>query len=141
MSLRNSCCDICDIRSVCKQLGRTTGRLGSTGLRAMPLEGRQSRHSGAHLQQLPQQGLDTINDDCRPSVSCQRMDLAAAAGSRATCMSWLTVGRCSSSRTRAGATQRYRTDGRELADASVRSTGLGECCKLLDTACAGYLLF
>ncbi len=41
------CCDICDIRSFGEQPGRTTGRLGSTGLRAMPLEGRHSRHSGA----------------------------------------------------------------------------------------------
>ncbi len=41
------CCDICDIRSVCKQSGRTTGRLRSMGLRAMPSEGRHSRHSGA----------------------------------------------------------------------------------------------
>jgi hypothetical protein len=39
------CCDICDIRSFGEQSGRTTGRLGSTGLRAMPSEGRHSRHS------------------------------------------------------------------------------------------------
>ncbi len=37
------CCDICKIRSFGEQSGRTTGRLGSTGLRAMPSEGRHSR--------------------------------------------------------------------------------------------------
>ena len=41
------CCDICDIRSFGEKSGHTTGRLGSTGLRAMPSEGRHSRHSGA----------------------------------------------------------------------------------------------
>jgi hypothetical protein len=35
------------IRSFGEQSGRTTGRLGSTGLRAMPLSGRHSRHSGS----------------------------------------------------------------------------------------------
>ncbi len=41
------CCDVCDLRSVCEQSGRTTGRLGSMGLRAMPSEGRHCRHSRA----------------------------------------------------------------------------------------------
>ena len=41
------CCDICDIRSFGEQSRRTTGRLGSTGLLAMPSEGQHSRHSGA----------------------------------------------------------------------------------------------
>jgi hypothetical protein len=36
---------------------------------------------------------------------------------------------------------RRLSDRRERADAPVRSTGLGECRKLLDSACAGYLLF
>ena len=41
------CCNICDIRSFGEQSERTTGRLGSTGLRAMPSEGLHSRHSRA----------------------------------------------------------------------------------------------
>ncbi len=38
---------LCNIKSICEQLGRTTGRLGSTDLQAMPLEGLHSRLSGA----------------------------------------------------------------------------------------------
>ena len=36
------------IRSIGEQSGRTTCRLGSTGLQAMPSEGRHSWHSRAH---------------------------------------------------------------------------------------------
>ncbi len=90
---RGACCDICDICSVCEQSGRTTGRLGSTGLRAMISEGRRSRHSGAYLPQLPQPGLDTISDDYEPAASCRRMALAAATGARATRMKLADEGR------------------------------------------------
>ncbi len=56
---------------MCKQSGCTTGRLGSTGLLAMPSEGRHSRHSGAYLPQLLQLGLDTISDDYGPATTCR----------------------------------------------------------------------
>jgi hypothetical protein len=75
----------------------------------MPSEGRHSRHSGAYLSLLPQQGLDTISDDYGQAMSCRRMDLATAAGARATRMSLLWAG-WSSWRTRAGATPCYGTD-------------------------------
>jgi hypothetical protein len=55
----------------------------------MPSEG---GHSGAYLPQQPQPGLNTINDDYGPATSCRRMDLAAAAGARATRMSLLWAG-------------------------------------------------
>ena len=42
------CYAVRDIRSIGEQSGRTTGRLGSTGLQSVPLEGRHSWHSGAH---------------------------------------------------------------------------------------------
>jgi hypothetical protein len=63
------CCDECDIKSFCEQSGRTTGRLGSTGLRAMPSEGRHSRHSGASIADnapgLPSPETDTtFVDNC-----------------------------------------------------------------------------
>ncbi len=63
-----------------------------TGLRAMPSEGRRSRHSGAYLPLLPQPGPDTISDDYGPATTFLRMDLAAAAGARATRMSLLWAG-------------------------------------------------
>jgi hypothetical protein len=68
------------------------GRLGSTGLRAMPLEGRHSRYSGAYLPLLPPPGLDTISDDYGLAASYRRIDLAAAGGARATRMSLLWAG-------------------------------------------------
>ncbi len=73
------CCDICDIRSFKfgEQSGRTTGRLGSTGLLAMPSEGWHTP------------GLDTNSDDYGPAATCRSMDLAATAGARATRMSIL----------------------------------------------------
>ena len=36
------CYAVRDIRSIGEQSGRTTGRLGSTGLQSVPLEGRHS---------------------------------------------------------------------------------------------------
>ncbi len=72
----------------------------------MPLEGQRSRHSVAYLPQLPQQGLNTISDDYSDgqATTCQRMDLAAAAGPVGL------LGLQSSWLTRAGETQRYETD-------------------------------
>jgi hypothetical protein len=92
------CYDICNIRSVCEQSGRTTGRLGSMGLLAMPSKGRRSRHSEAYLPQLPQPGLDTISDDYGLATTCRRMVLAAAAGARATRMSPLWAGEAAGGR-------------------------------------------
>ena len=43
-----------------------TGQLGSTGLQAMPWEGRHSWHSGAHLPLLSSPGLAIISDDYGP---------------------------------------------------------------------------
>ena len=60
------CYAIRDIRSICEQSGRTTGRLRSTGLQAMPSEGRHSWHSGAHLPLLSSPGRVTISDDYGP---------------------------------------------------------------------------
>ncbi len=57
----------------------------------MPSEGRHSKHSGAYLP-LPPLGLDSISDDYGPAASCLRMDLAAAAGARATRMNLLWAG-------------------------------------------------
>ena len=49
LGIQKVCYAVRDIRSIGEQSGRTTGRLGSTGLQAMPLEGRHSWNSGAHL--------------------------------------------------------------------------------------------
>jgi hypothetical protein len=96
-----------------EQSGRTTGRLGSTGLRAMPSEGWHSR-----LPLLQPPGLDTISVRCGPAKQL-----------------------ADEGRSDAALRNRRLRDRRERADASVRSTGLGEWRNLLDAACAGYLLF
>jgi hypothetical protein len=86
--MHRSCCDICDIRSSGEQSGLTTGRLGSTGLRAMPSEGRHSRHSGASTADNAPR-LDTISDDYGPAT-CRSMDLSCIelqGGPAATCRS------------------------------------------------------
>ncbi len=74
-------CDICDIRSFGEQSGRTTGRLGSTGLRAMPSD---TAGTPELLPQLSQPGLGTISDDYGPAAIRRSKDLATAAGARAT---------------------------------------------------------
>jgi hypothetical protein len=113
------------------------------GLRSMPSEGLRSRHSRASQQQLQKQGLDTTSDDYGQATSCQRLDLATAAGARATRMSLLWAG-WSSWRTWAGVTPRYRTDDYATAGSGPTrqsgTTGLGVCCKPVDAACAGLLL-
>jgi hypothetical protein len=91
---------------------------GPTGLRAMPSEGRRSRHSGAYLPQLPQQAPDTISDDYGPATTCRRMDLAAAAGARATRMSPLCAGEAAGGRS-TGATPRYGTDNYATAGSGL----------------------
>ncbi len=111
---------MCDIGSVCKQSGRTTGRLGSTGLLAMPSEGRRSRHSGAFLPRQPQPGLDANSDDYGPATTCRRMDLVAAAGALR---------------------DRRLRDRRERADTSVRSTGLGVATSVTRSGMCRGLLF
>ena len=115
------CCNICYIRG--EQSGRTTGRLGSTGLRAMPSEGRHSRHSGASTTATA--GLSTISDDYGPAAIRRSMDLAAAAGARATRMSRLRAGDAAGRRgpERRRATGPTTTRPQELTDASVREHG------------------
>ena len=97
-----------DIGSIGEQSGRTTGRLGSTGLQAVPSEGKHSWHSGAHHPPPPSSpGRVTLSDDYGPGRSSRRMDLAAAAaGDRVTRISLSRAGR-SSWRTWAGAISRY----------------------------------
>ncbi len=88
--------------------GQTRIYGASTGLQDMPSEGRHNRHSGAYLPLHPPKGLDTISDDYGLAGSCRRMDIAAAAGARATRMSLLWPG-WSSWRTSTGATPRDGT--------------------------------
>ena len=69
------CYAVRNIRSIGEQSGRTTGRLGSTGLlQAMPSEGRHSWHSRAHPPPLLSPGRVTLREDYGPGVN------AAAAG-------------------------------------------------------------
>ena len=63
------CYAIRDIRSIGEQSGLTTGRLGSTGLQAMPSEGPHSWHSGAHLPPLSSPGRVTLSEDYWPGVA------------------------------------------------------------------------
>jgi hypothetical protein len=94
-----TCCDICDSRSLCEQSGRTTGRLGSTGLRAMPSEGRHSRHSRAstaaiaagprHYQRRPLAGSDLPEDGPRRRRRSPRDSHESAVGRRS---SWRSPG-------------------------------------------------
>ncbi len=134
------CCDICYIRSFGEQSGRTMGRLGSTGLQAMPSEGRHSKL----LPQLPQPGLGTISDDYGQAATCRSMDLAAAAGARATRRSRLWAGDAAGGR----GPERHRATG----PTTTRPPGVGRRvspgardsesrASQLDAACAGYLLF
>ena len=60
-----------DIGSIDEQSGRTTGRLGSTGLQAMPSEGRHrdSWHSGANPPPLSSPGRVTLSDDYGPGAA------------------------------------------------------------------------
>jgi hypothetical protein len=50
------------------------------------------------LQQIKQPGLDTASDDYGPAATCRSMDLAAAAGARATRMSQLWAGEAAGGR-------------------------------------------
>ena len=63
------CYAVRDIRSIGEQSGRTTGRLGSTGLQAMPSEGRHSWHSGAHPPPPSSPGRVTLSEDYGPGVA------------------------------------------------------------------------
>ena len=56
------CYAVRDIRSIGEQSGRTTGRLGSTGLQSVPLEGRHSWHSGAHPPPPSSPGRITLSE-------------------------------------------------------------------------------
>ena len=71
-------------------------------------------------------GLDTISDDYGPATTCRRMDLAAAAGARATRLSLLWAEQLADEGWSDTALRDRRLrDRREWADASVQSTGLG----------------
>ena len=63
------CYAVRDIRSIGEQSGRTTGRLGSTGLQAMPSEGLHSWHSGTHPPLLSSPGRVTVSDDYEQGVA------------------------------------------------------------------------
>ena len=77
------------------------------------------------LQQLPQPGLGTISHDYWPAATCRSMDLAAAAGARATRKSRLRAGDAAGGRgpERRRATGPTTTRPQERADASVREHG------------------
>jgi hypothetical protein len=96
------------------------------------------------IPQLSQPGLGTISDDYGPAAIRRSMDLAAAAGARATRMSRLRAGDAAGGRG-PGATQCDGTDDYATAGAGQRvSPGARdpECsASQLDAACAGYLFF
>jgi hypothetical protein len=58
-----------------EQSGHTMGRLRSTGLQAMPSEGRHSWHSGAHPPPLssPDHVRVTLSDDYGPGVAVEQL--------------------------------------------------------------------
>ena len=128
------------VRAVGKHYGRTriygpTGHaIGGTAQQAL-----------RELQpQLLQQGLGTISADYGPVATCQSMDLAAAAGARATRKSRLRAGDAAGGREpeRRRATGPTTTQppgaGRRVSPGARDS----ECsASQLDAACAGYLLF
>ena len=57
-----ACYAASDIRSIGEQSGRTTGRLGFTGLQSVPSEGRHSWHSGAHPPLPSSPGRVTLSE-------------------------------------------------------------------------------
>ena len=67
--MRSTCYAASDIRSSGEQSGRTTGRLGSTGLQSVPSEGRHSWHSGAHPPPPSSPGRVTLSEDYGPGVA------------------------------------------------------------------------
>jgi hypothetical protein len=95
------------------------------------------------LLQITQPGLGTTSDDYGPAATCQSMDLAAAAGARATDES--TMGLRCSWRTKTGATPCNGTNDYATAGSGpTRQSGARDSeiiASQLDAACAGYLLF
>ncbi len=93
---------------------------------------------GAYLPLLPKPGLNAISDDY-----WRRMDLAAAAASRATCMSLLCAG-WSSWRTRAGTIPHYWTVGYATAGSGLTHQSGARDSELqrppVNVACAWVLL-
>ncbi len=91
----------------------------------MPSEGRHSRHSGASTAENAP-GLDTTSDYYGPAATCRSMDLAAAAGARATRIDYGPAIQLADEVPRTEATpcdgDRRLRDRRERADASVLST-------------------
>ncbi len=96
------------------------------------------------LLQLPQPGLGTISADYGPAATCRSMDLAAAAGARATRKSRLWAGDAAGGR---GPERRHATGptttrpqgaGRRVSPGARDSESSAS---QLDAACAGYLLF
>jgi hypothetical protein len=70
-------CAVCDIRSVCEPSGRTNSRLRSTGLPAMPSEGRHSRHSVCCQPLLPPPGSPSDVGSPEPDWGAAFMQRAA----------------------------------------------------------------
>ena len=83
------------------------------------------------LPKLPQPDLGTISDDYGPAAICWSMDLAAAAGPARLARVDYGPAMQLADEDRSDAVRRDRRlrDRRERADASGRSTGLGEHCK------------
>ena len=96
------------------------------------------------LPQITQPGLGTISDDYGPAAICRSMDLAAAAGARATRKSLLRAsdaagGRGPERRRATGpTTTRPQGAGRRVSPGARDSESSAS---QLDAACAGYLLF
>jgi hypothetical protein len=120
--------------SICKQSGRTLGRLGSSGLGAMPSEGLQSCQSGANLHPPSSPGCATINDDYGPGEAARRWTSpppppGSARLARVCCGPDRAAGGRGPERSRCKRTQRL-----------ARCTGLGANLVSVTGACAGYLM-
>jgi hypothetical protein len=138
-------CDICDMRSVCEQSGPI---LANSDLQAYGPCHRRDGTAGTPelLPQITQPGLGTTSDDYGPAATCRSMNLASAAGARATRMSQLWAGDAAGAwrkRTRAtpcDVTNDYATAGSGPTRQSVARDS-ESIASQLDAACAGYLLF
>ena len=121
------CYAVRDIRSIGEQSGRTTGRLGSTGLQSVPSEGRHSWHSGAHPPPPSSPGRVTLSEYYGPGVAAGGWTSPPpppGSARLATCRKSL-VGRTPNPASeRTERPRRHHATFREQAEASVRCTGL-----------------